>query len=289
MLRILYAVGLLVALVQIPVGAQCCFAEGSLLPSRRANGNSYAPRARVSAPSWSHRVVVHNEGSRSEYEIGHLGWSGVEIDPVVGHLVTPIGEFQYVRGTENSWKPAESPGWVKNEQVSARTTSGAGQAAVAFTEEEGARGWYLGGFDARRRSTPRDWFFMPGIKAWADPGSSDDYERLIVGFHRLKRIVAAVEEFRERVGDTPGNLELLVTGPRGRRDWAPIVRRDELKDPWGGMYEIENFARLHARTEGRDFAVRSKGPDGVFGSGDDLDLPEPVNPRPSPFEGLLDD
>jgi hypothetical protein len=237
---------------------------------------------------WNYHVVLHSEGSRSEYEIGHLTFRTIAVEPMIWHLVTPIGEFHYQRGRENNWKPAESPGWVMNEQASARTTTKAGESAIEFETGAAARGWYLGGFDARRKGTPGDWFYMCEIKAWADPERRDDYTKLYVAVYKLKRLVEAVEEFRRRVGDTPGDLELLVTGPRGRQNWSPIVRRDQLKDSWGGMYEIENFARLHARTEGRDFAIRSKGPDGIEGSGDDLDLPEPVNPRPSPFEGLIE-
>jgi hypothetical protein len=266
------------------------FTESVVQPVSAGPTNYGGRRARPITQSigWNHRLVVHNEGSRSEYEIGHLTCRTIEIDPIIGQLVTPIGEFHYQRGRENNWKPVESPGWVKNEEASARSTAQAGLATTEFTVEDRARRWYRGGFDARRRNTPGDWFYLPEIKAWADPEHRADYEKLYIAVYKLKRLVEAVEEFRRRVGDTPGNLELLVTGPRGRRDWSPIVRRDELNDPWGGMYEIENFARLHARTEGRNFAIRSKGPDRTSGSGDDLDLPEPVNPKPSPFEGLIE-
>lgn len=263
----------------------------SVLAEQSHAGNSYAgpSRAASTQPGWSFREVIHNEGSRSEYTIGHLEYRGAEISEFVQHVIAPIGEFFYLRGEEGSWKPAESPGWQRVMDQPERTTSQAKSVETAFSEEDQARGWYLGGFDARRKGTPEYWFHAPDAEAWIDPQQRDHYELLIVARHKLARLVEAVEEFRRRVGDTPGNLELLVTGPQGSKGWAPIVPRYQLTDPWGRAFEIENYARLHARTEGRSYAIRSKGPDGIEGSGDDLDAPRPVNPKPSFFEGLLRD
>ena len=257
-----------------------------------ARGNSYAApvdKAVDARSGWAFEVIIHNPGSRSEYTISVLEYEGKAISESVQHAITPIGEFVYVRGPEDNWKPAESPGWQRSMKQPELYSDQAKVMEIECSPADRERGWFLGGFDARRGQTPDDWFYAPEFEAWMDPEQRDHYESLITAKLKLARLVEGVKEFRRRVGDTPGDLELLVTGPQGERNWAPIVTRDQLVDPWGRPFEIENYARLHARTEGRDFAIRSMGPDGIEGSDDDLDAPKPVNPKPSPFEGLLRD
>lgn len=255
-----------------------------------ARGNSYASPVdkTVAIPSgWSFEVAIYNPGSRSEYTISTLDYCGMKISESVQHAITPIGEFVYVRGPEDNWKPTESPGWERTMKQPELNTGRAKVLEIECSPSDRERGWYLGGFDARRGKTPDDWFYAPEYEAWLDPGRRERYEALIAAKLKLAKLVEAAREFRRRVGDTPGDLDLLVSGPQDEKNWTPIVTRDQLIDPWGRPFEIENFARIHARTEGRDFAIRSKGPDGIEGSGDDLDAPKPVNPKPSPFEGLL--
>ena len=63
----------------------------------------------------------------------------------------------------------------------------------------------------------------------------------------MKQLAAEIEQHRALRGGWP-------------RDWADLRRSG--KDPWGGAYAFE--------TDGEEATVASAGPDGEFGTDDDL-------------------
>jgi len=72
----------------------------------------------------------------------------------------------------------------------------------------------------------------------------------------LHQMVTQYYVFR---GEYPERLEQLANPPQGM---APIIERVP-RDPWGNEY-------IYRRTTSSSFELRSMGPDGVSGGGDDI-------------------
>ena len=87
---------------------------------------------------------------------------------------------------------------------------------------------------------------------------------------RLKALAVAAETARASSGAYPSSLETLG---------APADRLD----PWGRPPRYEVFPESRAAALGLDFRFTSAGPDGIFGSADDISWP-PASPAPEEKE-----
>jgi general secretion pathway protein G len=62
-------------------------------------------------------------------------------------------------------------------------------------------------------------------------------------------------------------LKALLSDPGDVKGWAgPYVTEGQLVDPWSNEYSYES--------DGRNYKIRSGGPDGVLDSADDISFPE---------------
>ena len=232
--------------------------------------------------------VTHNAGTRSEYVIGHLTCQGQELPGDLGRVVTTVGEYSFTSSAGESWQPTGSPGWLPQSEVAPgtaqQTTVQASDSTLTFSAQELQRGWYFGGFDSRRASTPATWVYSVTRRIWFNPARPEKINPLLRAMRELETLVKAVEQYQFRVGHYPGDLKLLVTGPAAARDWQPLLAAGALIDPWGTPYIIEVFARSQARARGLMFKITSLGEDRASGTADDLSAPRPVNPRPPAIE-----
>ena len=79
---------------------------------------------------------------------------------------------------------------------------------------------------------------------------------------------------------TDQGLNALVNNPGDVKTWrGPYIEPNKLKDPWGNDF--------HYESDGQKFKIISAGPDGQFGTEDDITYPEesggnPAQPGASP-------
>jgi hypothetical protein len=95
------------------------------------------------------------------------------------------------------------------------------------------------------------------ILAACDPGTGPSARGKSVASVEDARVFRARLEMRQLAADLEQHRALRGDWPE---DWAAVRRSG--KDPWGGDYAFE--------TEGESAIVFSAGPDGEFGTDDDL-------------------
>jgi general secretion pathway protein G len=66
---------------------------------------------------------------------------------------------------------------------------------------------------------------------------------------------------------TDQGLNALMTNPGDTKSWrGPYIEANKLKDPWQNDF--------HYESDGKNFKIISAGPDGQFGTDDDISYPE---------------
>ena len=80
-------------------------------------------------------------------------------------------------------------------------------------------------------------------------------------------IQQSLQMYRIHNNKYPPNLQALLVNPGDSKSWrGPYIETNKLKDPWGSDFQFES--------DGNKFKIVSPGPDGQFGTGDDIVYPE---------------
>ncbi len=103
-------------------------------------------------------------------------------------------------------------------------------------------------------------------------GGAGDYLGAVVGAQQfakvrateaqIKHIGNALQAYATHVGELPDSLQALRERPEGAKQWAGPYFSQDLEDVWGAPYRYQR--------DGDRYTLTSAGPDGKFGTGDDI-------------------
>jgi hypothetical protein len=145
---------------------------------------------------WDYQYEVINPATRSEYIVGKLTYKNEELPEQFLHVVTPIGEFAFIKA--RGWSGGPPPRWVPatsktnieekvllNESVAKemrlgenelfRSTAIKDQPASASGEAS-----MSGKLEERPRGAGADWFFAVRQSLWVNPVKVDAVAKDIV-------------------------------------------------------------------------------------------------------------
>ncbi len=270
----------------------------------------------LSEGGWLFEIRIHNQGSRSEYATGHLSYKGVEISPRFGQVITPIGRFNWTTG---SWPPNDPGSWTQwdpaygQDEIKAPKSSEAARTDADVPAENLNRGWYKAPFDRCARNTPEIWFYALAPGCWIDPAKVlqvlNELESLgeslaappalPEGPKPMPRPMPLINK-EELVPEQPPLAEqaleemrrLLPVCAQAGPEWAARVSADERTDPWNREYRAMQLTEMDASIQGYDWEILSAGPDGRFGTADDLSVHEDVpagHQPPAQYRDLVEE
>lgn len=100
-----------------------------------------------------------------------------------------------------------------------------------------------------------------------DVGESARRDAAIIAMQKIQSSLDMYRIHNYRYPSTEQGLQALVDKPQEGSRWrGPYIDSKQLEDPWGNPYQYQS--------DGRTFQILSSGPDGTFGTGDDLAYPE---------------
>lgn len=100
-----------------------------------------------------------------------------------------------------------------------------------------------------------------------DVGESARLDTAKIGMQKIQSSLDMYRIHNYRYPSTEQGLQALVVKPQEGTRWrGPYIDNNQLKDPWDNPYQYES--------DGRTFKIISPGPDGTFGTADDLVYPD---------------
>jgi len=129
---------------------------------------------------WEYRHEIKSKGTRSEHIMGHLLFAERELPAELEHVVTPIGEYGFIKPTytksDQQWFPcymdeAKKLHYLRPPQKDSRQrgTAFVKPAEVPLSKEKLEIGWYKGSLDEPLKGTPSHWLFVTKHQVWLDP------------------------------------------------------------------------------------------------------------------------
>jgi len=100
-----------------------------------------------------------------------------------------------------------------------------------------------------------------------DVGESARRDTAKIGMQKVQSALDMYRIHNYRYPSSEQGLNALVVKPQEGSRWrGPYIDSNQLKDPWDNPYQYES--------DGRVFKIISPGPDGTFGTDDDLVYPD---------------
>lgn len=131
-----------------------------------------------SVQGWDYGYEDHAKGTKSESISGELRYRGSELPKEFGHVITPLGEFDFASemgfsGVEIRWAPFAGRLTVAAQSVES-LLSGAGPTfRKCKKESRDARqldvAYIPGTFEHRPEGTGSDWFYVVKPEWWVNP------------------------------------------------------------------------------------------------------------------------
>lgn len=132
---------------------------------------------------WDYQYEDHGEGTKSESISGELRYRGNELPKEFGHVITPVGEFDFASGigfsgAEVRWTPFAG-GIAETAQQVESLLSGTNPAfrkAVAGPQstKPSDAAYIPGKFEQRPKDAGPDWFYAVKLGWWVNPRKIDE-------------------------------------------------------------------------------------------------------------------
>ena len=119
--------------------------------------------------NWEYEIEITNPGTKSEGKVGYLFYRGKEIKGYFEYIIIENTRYSY----HVPVVPWDFNGYRKDEDYIHRERF----SNSALSRQDIGKGWYLEGFQQKKRRTPASWVWIKNdrIEAFVDPENIDAF------------------------------------------------------------------------------------------------------------------